>query len=141
MEGVPQNLPGGSFDFANLTTADVDRIEIVRGPVSVLYGSDAVTGVIQIFTRAGRGAPRGQLGFGGGTYAAQWANGDVGGGTGPLSYGVSLSRFTSDGLYAFNNEYKNSGASARLRFAPDAPTDASVSARSAAGGYPFPTDR
>ncbi len=140
IDGVPQNLPGGSFDFANLSTADVDRIEIVRGPVSVLYGSDAVTGVIQIFTRAGRGAPRAQVGFGGGTYAAQWANGDVGGGTGPLSYGVSLSRFTSDGLYAFNNEYKNSVASARLRFAPDARTDASFSARYADGVYHFPTN-
>jgi len=140
IDGVPQNLPGGSFDFANLTTADIDRIEIVRGPVSVLYGSDAVTGVIQIFTRAGRGTPRGQVGFGGGTYAAQWAGGDVGGGTGPWSYGVSLSRFTSDGLYAFNNEYKNGAASARLRFAPDARTDASLSARYADGAYHFPTD-
>ena len=140
IDGVPQNLPGGSFDFANLTTADIDRIEIVRGPVSVLYGSDAVTGVIQIFTRAGRGTPRGQVGFGGGTYAAQWAGGDLGGGTGPLSYGVSLSRFTSDGLYAFNNEYRNGTASARLRFAPDARTDASLSARYADGVYHFPTD-
>jgi len=140
IDGVPQNLPGGSFDFANLTTADIDRIEIVRGPVSVLYGSDAVTGVIQIFTRAGRGTPRGQVGFGGGTYAAQWAGGDVGGGTGPWSYGVSLSRFTSDGLYAFNNEYRNGTASARLRFAPDARTDASLSARYADGVYHFPTD-
>ncbi|HXI35170.1 MAG TPA: TonB-dependent receptor [Gemmatimonadales bacterium] len=140
IDGVPQNLPGGSFDFANLTTADIDRIEIVRGPVSVLYGSDAVTGVIQIFTRAGRGASRGQVGFGGGTYAAQWAGGDLGGGTGPLSYGVSLSRFTSDGIYAFNNEYRNGTASARLRFAPDARTDASLSARYADGVYHFPTD-
>ncbi len=140
IDGVPQNLPGGSFDFANLTTADVDRIEIVRGPTSVLYGSDAVTGVIQVFTRAGHGAPRGQVGFGGGTYGTQWASGDVGGYTGALSYGVSLSRFTSDGIYAFNNEYRDGAASARLRYAPDARTDASLSARYTDGVFHFPTD-
>ena len=140
IDGVPQNLPGGSFDFANLTTADVERIEIVRGPTSVLYGSDAVTGVIQIFTRTGRGAPHGQLGLGGGTYGSEWASGDMAGGVGPLSYGVSLSRFTSDGLYAFNNEYRDGVASARLRYTPDARTDAALSARYTDGVFHFPTD-
>jgi len=43
----------GSFDWANLSTADIDRIEIVRGPQSSLYGADAMAGVIQIFTRKG----------------------------------------------------------------------------------------
>ncbi|HEY6852691.1 MAG TPA: TonB-dependent receptor [Gemmatimonadales bacterium] len=140
IDGVPQNLPGGSFDFANLSTADVDRIEIVRGPVSVLYGSDAVTGVIQIFTRSGRGAPHGQVGFGAGTYGAQSVTGDLGGAAGALSYGVSLSRFTSDGIYAFNNEYRNGTASAHVRFSPDPRTDASLSARYGDGVYHFPTD-
>jgi len=45
IDGVPQNAPGGAYDFANLTTDNVERIEVVRGPASVLYGSDAVTGV------------------------------------------------------------------------------------------------
>ena len=53
IDGVQVNDPGGSYDWAHLTTDDVERIEIVRGPVSVLYGSDAVAGVVQIFTRAG----------------------------------------------------------------------------------------
>ena len=57
-DGVPLNLPGGSLDLADVTLDNVDRIEIVRGPGSVLYGSDAVTGVVQIFTRAGLGPPR-----------------------------------------------------------------------------------
>src|SRR5437773_4891688 len=55
VDGVPVNQPGGSFDFANLTTDNVERIEVVRGPASVLYGSDAVTGVGQILTRRGIG--------------------------------------------------------------------------------------
>src|SRR5690349_19293733 len=41
LDGVPVNDPGGSFDFANLSTENIDRIEVVRGPASVLYGSDA----------------------------------------------------------------------------------------------------
>ncbi|MBI1808865.1 MAG: TonB-dependent receptor, partial [Gemmatimonadetes bacterium] len=55
IDGVPVNDAGGGFDFSTLTTANIDRIEVLRGPASVLYGSDAVTGVIQLFTRQGAG--------------------------------------------------------------------------------------
>ena len=55
LDGVPVNDPtnsrGGSFDFANLNTSLVDRIEVVRGAQSAVYGSDAVAGVINIITR------------------------------------------------------------------------------------------
>ena len=58
VDGVVVNDPGGAIDLANLTTDNIDRIEIVRGPASVLYGANAVTGVIQIFTRKGNGPLR-----------------------------------------------------------------------------------
>jgi vitamin B12 transporter len=58
VDGVQVNDPGGSYDWAHLTTADVERIEIVRGPASVLYGSDAISGVVQVFTRGGGSGPR-----------------------------------------------------------------------------------
>src|SRR2546430_5785945 len=45
VDGVPVNEPGGAFDFAHLTTDNVERIEVLRGPASVLYGSDGVTRV------------------------------------------------------------------------------------------------
>src|SRR6266566_133144 len=61
IDGIPQNVPGGAYDFANLTTDNIERIEVVRGPASVLYGSDAVAGVVQIFTRDGGGAAHGSL--------------------------------------------------------------------------------
>src|ERR1043166_1368054 len=67
IDGVPVNQPGGAFDFANLTTDNVERIEVVRGPASVLYGSDAVTGVVQIFTRRGANASRAEASVRGGT--------------------------------------------------------------------------
>src|SRR5947207_1750608 len=77
VDGVPQNQPGGAFDFADLTTDNVDRIEIVRGPASVLYGSDAVTGVIQIFTRTGSGAPRVTAAARAGTYGSAGRSGRI----------------------------------------------------------------
>ena len=84
IDGVPQtgpNGPGGAYDFANLTTDNIERIEIVRGPASTLYGSDAVTGVVQIFTRVGRGVTHGHIGLEGGTYGSSGLSGWVGGGT------------------------------------------------------------
>ena len=57
VDGIRANDFGGGFDFAHLPVADVDRIEVVRGPQSALYGSDAIGGVVQIITRSG-GAPR-----------------------------------------------------------------------------------
>src|SRR3989475_6136193 len=70
LDGVPLNEAGGFIDLAHLTTDNVDRIEVVRGPVSVLYGTDAVTGVVQVFTRTGRGNPRMGAEQRGGTYGA-----------------------------------------------------------------------
>jgi outer membrane cobalamin receptor len=55
IDGVPVNDPGGDVDLSNIMLDDVERIEVVRGPASALYGSQAMTGVIQIFTRTGRG--------------------------------------------------------------------------------------
>jgi vitamin B12 transporter len=49
--------PDGSFNFANILTPDIARIEVLRGPQSGLYGADAIGGVINIITKAGSGPP------------------------------------------------------------------------------------
>jgi len=53
VDGVPVNWPGGLIDFSNFTVDNIDKIEIVHGAESALYGSDAMVGVIQIFTHRG----------------------------------------------------------------------------------------
>ena len=143
IDGVPQTGPGGpggAYDFANLTTDNVDRIEIVRGPVSTLYGSDAVTGVVQVFTRVGRGVTHGNVGVDGGTYGTSTVHGWVGGGDERASYSLSGSSFSSDGVYAFNNHYRNQVLTGRGRIQPDQRTDFSLSFRYGDALYHFPTD-
>src|SRR5215831_3329751 len=68
LDGIPINQGlAGQFDFANLTTDNIDRIEIVRGPQSTIYGPRALAGVVQIFTRQGSGSPEISLSEEGGT--------------------------------------------------------------------------
>lgn len=54
LDGIVLNEPGGTFFFDNLMTENLERVEVVRGPQSALFGSDAMTSVIQLFTRRGR---------------------------------------------------------------------------------------
>jgi vitamin B12 transporter len=140
LDGVPLNQAGGGIDLAHLTTDNVDRIEIVRGPVSVLYGSDAMTGVVQIFTRTGQGAAQVGAELRAGTYASTEGALDVVGGTKTIAYSARVSQFRSDGLYPYNNEYRNSVVSARIRVAPDARSDASLTYRYGDDIYHFPTN-
>src|SRR4051812_38921042 len=114
IDGVAVNAPGGFFDFSHLTTDNIDRIEIVRGPASVLYGADAVSGIVQIFTRRGSGDPRASIGVRGGTYNSLDIDADAAGST-PLG-GVSLgaAQHSTDGILPFNNQYKNGTISSAL---------------------------
>ncbi|MGQ9920228.1 MAG: TonB-dependent receptor plug domain-containing protein [Desulfobacca sp.] len=57
LNGFRLNDVGGGFDFSKLTTDNVERVEVVRGPMSSLYGSDAMTGVVNIISRKGEGRP------------------------------------------------------------------------------------
>src|SRR5213075_3082382 len=62
LDGIPINQGlQGAFNFADFTTENIDRIEIVRGPQSTLYGPRALAGVIQLFTKRGSGDPSGEF--------------------------------------------------------------------------------
>jgi vitamin B12 transporter len=140
VDGVPVNQPGGAYDFANLTTDNVERIEVVRGPGSVLYGSDAIAGVVQIVTREGRGPPGASAAAEGGTYGSfRWEAG-ASAGSDALGWSASASRRTTDGIYDFNDAYRNTVLSGRLRARPDSRTTAALSGRYGDGTFHFPTD-
>ena len=140
VDGVRVNEPGGSYDFASLTTDNVERIEIVRGPASALYGSDAVSGVIQIFTRRGAGPPRGSVSFQTGSFGTTRWQGDLSGGGGGLSYAFSLGGSATDGILAFNNEHRQTTATGRVQANLDADTDATFAIRYNDSRFHYPTD-
>jgi len=140
IDGVPVNAPGGFFDFSHLTTDNIDRIEIVRGPASVIYGADAVSGIVQIFTRSGSNERRASLSARGGTYRSFDLNGDLVGSTplGGLSLGAG--HHSSDGILSFNNQYRNGTLSSALTLAHGAGGDARIAARYTAAEFHYPTD-
>jgi vitamin B12 transporter len=140
VDGVPVNQPGGFYDFASLTTDNIERIEVLRGPGSVLYGSDAIAGVIQIVTRQGdHGVQVAASGEGGSFGSARWEASALGGSE-RLGWSASLSRLTSDGTYDFNNDYRNTVASGRFSVRPGERTTVSLTGRYHDAKYHFPTD-
>ena len=140
IDGVAVNQSGGYFDFSHLTTDNVERIEIVRGPASVLYGADAVTGVIQIFTRRGRGPLSLVASARGGTYGS--ADGDLGvsGSSRDVAYALAGAQHRTDGVLKFNNRYSNGALSGSLALSPRPTTDARISARYTNAEFHYPTD-
>lgn len=124
IDGVEVNDPMNierSFDFANLLTDDVERIEIVRGPQSTLYGSDAIGGVINIITKKGEGKTKIDASFEGGSYETFRENAGISGATERMDYFLMLSRVDSNGFSrakdgAEDDGYENTGLSSRLGF-------------------------
>lgn len=114
IDGVRVNSPtNGIFDFANLTTEGVERIEIVRGPASALYGSDGLTAVINIISRKGEGAVRGSVRGEFGSYQTFRERAQSSGGVGPVRFSVDVGREDSSGKFA-HDEYNNTGGTVRL---------------------------
>jgi vitamin B12 transporter len=119
LDGIPINQGlQGAFNFADLTIDNIDRIEVVRGPQSTLYGPRALAGVIQIFTKQGTGTPGGLLAAEGGSYDTfrEWGQSD--GKIGDFDYSVGASRFDTDNARP-NNNYRNTAAITDVGWSPD----------------------
>jgi outer membrane cobalamin receptor len=98
VDGVPVNEPGGLVDFSNFTLDNVEKIEAVHGAASALYGSDAMTGVIQIFTHRGATrTPELTLEGDGGTFRSGQGSGQLSGLLGALDYSLGSAYFSSQG--------------------------------------------
>jgi outer membrane cobalamin receptor len=98
VDGTPVNEPGGAFDLSNFTLSNIDKIEIVHGASSALYGSDAMDGVIQIFTHRGSTTtPQIAIEGDGGTFGTGHGAGQLSGLIGKLDYSASTDYFSTDG--------------------------------------------
>jgi vitamin B12 transporter len=98
VDGTPVNEPGGAFDLSNFTLANIDKIEIVHGASSALYGSDAMDGVIQIFTHRGTTKiPEISIEGDGGTFGTGHGEGQLGGLLGKFDYSAATDYFATSG--------------------------------------------
>ncbi|MEY2499007.1 MAG: vitamin transporter [Verrucomicrobiota bacterium] len=119
LDGIPVNQGlQGAFNFADLTTENLDRIEIVRGPQSTLYGPRALAGVIQIFTKRGSGTPTGELTLEGGSNTTFRETLTSSGSVNQFDYSIGLSRLDTDNERP-NNQYRLSSGIANLGWSPN----------------------
>ena len=105
IDGVPIGnvaATDGSIDFGNLTALDIDRIEVLRGPQSALYGSDAMSGVINIITKKGKpGKPRISTTIEAGSYGTISSRASVSGATDNWTYSLGVSATYSQSFPAY----------------------------------------
>lgn len=104
LDGVRiSSATSGTTSIQDLMLDQIERIEVVRGNVSSLYGSEAIGGVVQIFTRRGRGALAVNVGGGMGSQGVQRLSVGFGGEVESTDFNVQASRFKNDGVSAINS--------------------------------------
>jgi outer membrane cobalamin receptor len=102
LDGIPLNEPGGTFDFGSVTTENLQRVEVVRGAHSALFGSDAMAGVVQLFTaRPPATGSRADVMVEGGSFGTGRVAATAAGRAGQVDYSVGAAR------YSTNNEAEN----------------------------------
>jgi len=115
LDGVEVNTGGaGSFDFANLTTDNMSRLEVIRGAGGSLYGSSAIGGVINQISQEGTGPPKFSLLSDGGNWATQRQVATANGADGRLGYSGTISYFSTRGFETFNSNADNLSLNSRL---------------------------
>jgi outer membrane cobalamin receptor len=113
LDGVPLNDPGGSVHLENLTSDGLDRIEVVRGPESALFGAEAAAGVIQLFTKHGdpeNVVPHGSVSYERGSFETdRWIANLNGGLLSRFDYSLSASEFHTVGEWSNTFNRNNTG--------------------------------
>jgi vitamin B12 transporter len=128
IDGVKLNDPsstGGGFNFANLLAGDISRIEVLRGPQSILWGSQAIGGVVNVVTASPEKDLEGSFDLEAGSRETVSARAAIGGRTGPLRWRIGGQRFTTDGISSHarafggveRDGYSNSNVSGRAELA------------------------
>jgi vitamin B12 transporter len=145
IDGVQANEAGGVFDFSTITTDNIERIEIIRGPQSALYGSDAMGGVINIITRKGEDKPSVSVST---AHGAHSENGhyigeqkfNFSGGNQWLGYSFAYGRVADNGILNINNNFWRNTVSGRLDFYPKDKWDVTLTVRYEDARSEFPTE-
>ena len=120
VDGVPVNDPGGTFNFGVVPMIGFDRLEFVAAPESALYGSDAMTSVVQLFTGTGSThTPELLFGADGGNYGTAHGDAALRGARGRFDYNFFGDRYATSGR-GVNDDYDNisGGANVGVRLAP-----------------------
>ncbi|MBZ0178883.1 MAG: TonB-dependent receptor [Melioribacteraceae bacterium] len=110
IDGVEVNdpsSPSNAFDLSNLQTSNIERIEIVRGPQSTLYGSDALAGIINVFTEQGSETNKFSLQTEGGSNSYYRGSGQLTGSYNLFNYSINFSRLATEGISTANEKYGN----------------------------------
>lgn len=141
IDGVEMNdpsSPNGAYDFAQLGADNIERIEILRGSQSVLYGSDAIAGVISIITRDSKGQSQASFVAELGSFNTKRASAFVSSTRERVSYTLSASRFETDGISATtvsgagiseDDSFARTSISGRMRYSVSPSVTASLSLR------------
>jgi vitamin B12 transporter len=140
IDGIEANDPISSsriFDFTNLTVNNIERIEVLRGPQSTLYGSDAIGGVINIITKKGKGEPRFSLSGEAGSFSTFTERASVSGGSEAGNYSFGILRTDTDGISAADEKlgnteedgFENTEISAKVGLTPSENVDIDFSFR------------
>lgn len=151
IDGIPVNDPSSpsrAADLGHLSTDQIERIEVLKGPQSVLYGSDAIGGVVNIITKRGEGKPSHFFDIEGGSYDSRRTTAGSSGGNELINYSASVSHYETDGISAAasgdeEDGYRNTTVQARVGITP---TDSSgvdfifrhVNTEGDLDGYPPP---
>ena len=113
LDGVPLNDPGGEIHLEHLSSEGIDRVEVIRGPQSALFGAEAAAGVIQIFTRHGDPedtVPHGSVSYERGSFQTDhWIANLDGGAAGRLDYALSAAEFHTVGEFQNTFDRDNTG--------------------------------
>ena len=147
IDGTPVNLPGGDFDFSNLTLDNVDKVEIVHGAESALYGTDAMSGVVQLVSHRGTTRiPAINFLAEGGSFSSARGAAQISGLLGRFDYSAAGSYFHTDGQ-GINDADLNRGFAGNLgyRFSGADQVHLSIRSNSSFAGSPgqtllFPAD-
>lgn len=111
----------GDFDFSGLSVDDIERIEIVKGPQSTIYGGEAMAGVINIITKKGQGKLKTELSFEGGSFGTYKPSATISGGSNRVDYRFTTSYLRTDGISVIRkgterDGYENASLSGKFGF-------------------------